>query len=302
MDGQRLHRIEPMTRILYSTDLHGHAAAFDTLLNIAVEEGVSIIVNGGDMLPKEEWTAQRPFLLKFFDVWIEKCQDLGIRYYGMFGNDDRKCVHDEWQRIVEEFPGWCNDLTTQWHTLPGGFAIRGVSEVPDYPFSLKDWVRRDHAAASPVPQLGTPCTSESGRMKVIPDLDEFLNSRPTLEQLLEAIEPPPVDYGRSILVAHAPPRGLDLATLWNGDDVGSVGVRIWIDRHQPLLTLHGHIHESPDAAARLKGAPRHTSLLGRTRCHQPGQRLPRELTYSVIELGETVRIDWRHGEPRPRKA
>lgn len=85
-----------MTRLLYSTDLHGHAQAFETLLNIAVEENIAIIVNGGDMLPKEAWVLQRPFLRKFFDVYIEKCQDLGIRFYGMFGNDDYKCVHDEW--------------------------------------------------------------------------------------------------------------------------------------------------------------------------------------------------------------
>jgi uncharacterized protein len=257
------------------------------------------------MLPKSAWTAQRPFLLKFFDVWIEKCQDLGIRYYGMFGNDDRKCVYDEWQRIVDEFPGWCNDLTAQWHTLPGGFAIRGVSEVPDYPFGLKDWVHRDHAAAPPVPQLGAPCTTESGTMAAITDLEDFLNSRPTLEQLLEAIEPPPVDFSRAILVAHAPPRGVRLATLWNGEDVGSLGVRIWIERHQPLLTLHGHIHESPDAAARFTGVPHHTSLLGRTQCHQPGQRLPHELTYSVIELAagsDAARIEWSHCEPRPRRS
>lgn len=174
--------------------------------------------------------------------------------------------------------------------------------MPDYPFGLKDWVRRDYAGAPPVPQRGTPCTTESGHMDGIPDLDEFLDGRPTLEQLLESMAPPPVEYGRAVLVAHAPPRGLELATLWNGIDVGSVGVRVWIDRHQPLLTLHGHIHESPDAAAKLRGRVRHTSLLGRTTCHQPGQRLPGELTYSIVELGETTRIDWRHCEPRPLRS
>jgi Icc-related predicted phosphoesterase len=33
--------------------------------------------------------------------------------------------------------------------------------------------------------------------------------------------------------------------LFNGEHIGSRAIRRWIERHQPLLTLHGHIHESP---------------------------------------------------------
>jgi uncharacterized protein len=41
--------------------------------------------------------------------------------------------------------------------------------------------------------------------------------------------------------------------------VGSTAVRALIERHQPVLSLHGHIHES-------KGIAR----IGRTTCVNPG--------------------------------
>jgi Icc-related predicted phosphoesterase len=65
----------------------------------------------------------------------------------------------------------------------------------------------------------------------------------------------------------------------------------WINRHQPLLTLHGHIHESPDVTGR------HAARLGRTVCHQPGQRGERQglLVYSMVTIEEArhVRIERR---------
>ncbi len=85
------------------------------------------------------------------------------------------------------------------------------------------------------------------------------------------------DLGHAIFNFHAPPVDstldtcpmLDASTdppsqiVRGGQPVlygaGSTAVRAAIDQHQPLLGLHGHIHES-QAAARL----------GRTLCINPG--------------------------------
>jgi Icc-related predicted phosphoesterase len=67
------------------------------------------------------------------------------------------------------------------------------------------------------------------------------------------------DLSRTILLFHTPPynTGLDRAAL-DGKKVdhvdldvhvGSIAVRRFIESKQPLLTLHGHVHES----ARMTG-------------------------------------------------
>jgi hypothetical protein len=43
--------------------------------------------------------------------------------------------------------------------------------------------------------------------------------------------------------------------------VGSTAVRSFIERHQPMLGLHSHIHESKNSA-----------MIGRTLCLNPGSK------------------------------
>jgi Icc-related predicted phosphoesterase len=83
------------------------------------------------------------------------------------------------------------------------------------------------------------------------------------------------DPSRAIFMFHAPPydSGLDIAREINPEDltvvmrngqpheipVGSKAVRQIIEEYQPLLSLHGHIHES-----------RGITTIGRTTCINPG--------------------------------
>jgi len=62
-----------------------------------------------------------------------------------------------------------------------------------------------------------------------------------------------------ILVSHAPPINTAVDKLSNGSHVGSTAVRSYIERHQPLLCLTGHIHES-----------RGLDTIGKTRILNPG--------------------------------
>ena len=93
------------------------------------------------------------------------------------------------------------------------------------------------------------------------------------------------------------PTSRPLALVESGQDVGSKAVRAFVEKHQPLLTLSGHIHESPDVGKALHGHPTHTATTGRTTCHQPGQELPHRFTYSIVEIDDQcgvprVRIVW----------
>jgi Icc-related predicted phosphoesterase len=62
-----------------------------------------------------------------------------------------------------------------------------------------------------------------------------------------------------------PPKGLSLDVCYNEEKVGSHSVFEWIKREQPLLTLHGHIHESYDVTSVWK------RNVGKTLVVQPGQ-------------------------------
>ena len=79
------------------------------------------------------------------------------------------------------------------------------------------------------------------------------------------------------LLAHSPPYGTALDRMHGGAAIGSRALRRWIETHQPLLTLHGHVHESP----RLSGQVR--ERLGATLCCNPGDSR-RRLRALRIEL------------------
>ncbi len=66
------------------------------------------------------------------------------------------------------------------------------------------------------------------------------------------------------LVAHTPPWGGALDRSHLGGHGGSRAVRRWIEEWQPLLTLHGHIHESPYLSGHW------AEYIGGTICINPG--------------------------------
>jgi Icc-related predicted phosphoesterase len=95
-----------------------------------------------------------------------------------------------------------------------------------------------------------------------------------------------------ILVAHAPPydSGLDQAPALDEEfgmrlrpgsglemaPVGSTAVREFIEERQPLLGLHGHVHESAGAVR-----------VGRTLCVNPGSQYGRGvLAATIVDLAD----------------
>jgi Icc-related predicted phosphoesterase len=104
------------------------------------------------------------------------------------------------------------------------------------------------------------------------------------EQMFEGLTAPPE---RTIFSLHCPPHGtgLDDAPQLTAEmdlkdagrstvPVGSTAVREVIERHQPALSLHGHIHEA-----------RGTTRLGRTLCINPGSSYEQDqLLGAVVEV------------------
>lgn len=51
-------------------------------------------------------------------------------------------------------------------------------------------------------------------------------------------------WNNLIVVAHNPPKDTKLDAIGSGAHVGSALIRDFLERHQPLLAISGHIHES----------------------------------------------------------
>ena len=55
----------------------------------------------------------------------------------------------------------------------------------------------------------------------------------------------PQSHQKAIYVMYAPPFCTALDRLTSNKPIGSKAIRYFIDEEQPIITLHGHIHESP---------------------------------------------------------
>jgi len=270
---------------LYVTDLHGWTNAYERIFQIAQEEEITVIINGGDVLPhaKDLIFTQRIFIEEYLSAYFERLNSYGISYYGMLSNDDCKAVLPYWQKLVATYSN-LHDLTDGWMDLGENLAISGCNYIPDPPFRLKDWCVLDKRGYVRPPQHPNPIISEDESFKKIEDIDTFFRDRPTLEELLKGIEEQKDSFERVIFVCHAPPYGVGLGNVEKNLDVGSNAVRDWIEKNQPLLTLHGHVHES----YLITGID--TVKIGRTTAHQPGQeRFMERLVYSTTDIkGDTV--------------
>ncbi len=269
-----------MFRLIYVTDLHGWIEGYEQISEIAQEEEITAIVNGGDMLPHAQDLifTQRRFIEEYLHPYFEKLESAGISYYSMLGNDDCQAVLPDWQALVRTYPR-LHDLTEGWMPLGDGLAICGCNYIPDPPFRLKDWCVLDTRDYVRPPQHPNPIISRGGILEPVDDIDAFFRARPTLEDILDAIAERASAFERAVLVCHTPPHGMGMGNTGPEVDVGSTAVRAWIEKHQPLLTLHGHIHES----FRVTGTD--TVQIGRTTVHQPGQeRLAGRLVYSIVDI------------------
>lgn len=127
------------------------------------------------------------------------------------------------------------------------YEIYGYSYVPPTPFRLKDWERYD--VSRYVPPGSIPLESGSFSQDIDLKRLQFETIQKDLEKLVKEN-----DLSRSVFLFHSPPYEtyLDRAAL-DGKmidyvpldvHVGSIAIKRFIEEHQPMLTLHGHVHES----------------------------------------------------------
>ena len=236
----------------FATDLHGQIDRYDKLLTAIVKERPDAVFFGGDLLPRPSifGTASNhaDFVEDYFIPSFKKArQALGPAYPDIFlllGNDDARCGEESFLAASTQ---------RLWHYVHlrkagfGDFSIYGYACVPPTPFLLKDWERYDVSrylppgCVSPEEGVRTVSVEESDiKWGTIQNDLESLAGNNALEQAVFLFHTPPYDTAldRAALdgrmYEHVP---LDL-------HVGSIAVSRFIQQRQPLLTLHGHVHES----------------------------------------------------------
>lgn len=273
-----------MSNCLFISDLHGSGTRYRTLFDLIESKRPPGVFFGGDLLPHPAGVSHSipPATRDFeFEQIRERFHQLrvtlGDEYPDVFiilGNDDPRAAE---QLFLE------GERDRLWHymhmrTLPyGDFEVSGYACIPPSPFQLKDWEVYD---VSRFVDPGCVSPEDGFRTVEIPQREVRIS---TIKQDLELL------FGersldRTIVLFHSPPYkcALDRAAL-DGQmvdhapvdvHVGSIAIQRFIKSRQPLLTLHGHIHES----ARITGGWR--------------AQFDRTCAYSAAHDGEELAVVW----------
>jgi len=254
----------------FSSDLHGRVDQYEKLFDAILAEPPEAVFLGGDLLPSglavlsSRGDEADDFVAGFL---VPRLRELKRRLSGAYprmfvilGNDDPRSEESAFEAAAAD--GVWTYIHDHRADL-GDFVVYGYAFVPPTPFLLKDWERYD------VSQFVDPgCVSpEEGHrtVPVAPRAVRYATIQADLDRLTGDAE-----LTRAIMLFHAPPyqSKLDRIAMPAGMidhapvdvHVGSVAIQRFIAARQPLLTLHGHIHES----ARLTGAWQ--DRIGKTVC------------------------------------
>lgn len=269
-----------MKKIIYTADLHGNEKFYKILLKKAEDENVYAVVIGGDLCGREgnaideKITHQKLFLENFMIPLFKKFKqnNKNKRIFLIMGNDDFKVnlgvlENDQKNKIIKSIHNKSTKLTKN-------FNIAGYSFVNPTPFRLKDWEKPDFEGDKGPAQLFNEevRSAEKGSGTIKEDL-----------QKLKKLSNPK----KTIYVIHAPPYNTKLDIILNGTHVGSKAVRKFIEKEQPLLTLHGHIHESPQMSGSWH------DKIGKTVCINVGSSYPEDkLNCVVIDMEDLNNIEY----------
>jgi Icc-related predicted phosphoesterase len=282
-------------KLYYAGDVHGSEKCWRKFLNAAKFYEVDTLIMGGDitgkmMVPvveRPDGRYEASVLGRHETVEGEKLGELEkrIRFNGFY---PYRCDRREYERLEADrdyregtFTKVMVDEVRRWIHLAeerlDGTGIRCfVMPGNDDEFAIDEALESTYVVnpdlsvvqLDGVQMLSCSWTNPTPWNSPREEDEERLAER--LEGLAASLEPDvPVIFN-----LHCPPHGTtldkapqltaDLQVMLDGGEprivsVGSTAVRALIERHQPLLSLHGHIHESK-AIARI----------GRTTCVNPG--------------------------------
>jgi len=310
---------EPQTRILFATDMHGSEGAWRKFLNASAMLKVNVAICGGDLTGKmivpiiERSDGKYTYYLMkkthiIDSTELEKAFK-EVRGIGYYPHQTSESEYEEMRqnpaKVDEVFHKVMSTTLERWFSL--------ISEkVPKETQIIVCPGNDDRTLVDDVIKNQKDVINAEGRVINIDEMHEmvstgWVNPSPwktareedddKLEARLEKYISQVKDRSSAIFNFHAPPfqSKLDEAPLLDKDlnpiiqsgnvvmvPVGSKAVRKMIEKYQPLLGLHGHIHE---ASGSIK--------IGRTYCVNPGSEYAEGILRAfLIELkgNEIIRL------------
>jgi Icc-related predicted phosphoesterase len=312
-DGGSRRRV----KLLFTTDLHGSTLTFRKLLRVLELWAPDAVVVGGDvsgkaMVPVAQEADGRHRILWMgreyetrdsaeLKVIEDKISQLGFYPYRapideiqeMRDCPDRaervfeQLIVERWASWLDQLEERCAELKIPAYVMAGNDDPWSLDEVT---FTQRQWVRAADGRVLPllgdwvIVSLGLGNQTPWGCPRDLPE--EELELR--LDEVAAMTE-----FTNAVANIHVPPysSSLDLAPKLDTSvsppiprageviPVGSTAVRRFIEEHQPLLSLHGHIHESPGA-----------TKIGRTLAINPGSEYGEGILRGVIVTLEPDRV------------
>jgi Icc-related predicted phosphoesterase len=272
-------------RLAYTADLHGDIESYRALLAFAAASGAGAAIVGGDLLPhtahrQDAIRRQRAFVEQSLRPLLERfsTQHPAVHVFLLPGNDDWAAAVAALDQLVAD--GLAHTLHEQIYPLDDQTWLAGYACVPLTPFSIKDYERRDDG---PLPPLSFAIAFASSSGVVEPVTAAEIERLPSIAEALDALAQQS-DPRRTVYVCHTPPAETPLDLMPRGRHVGSRALRAFIERRQPPLTLHGHIHEAPALSGRF------ACQIGQTWCVNPGhdQRRFHAVTLDTDDIAGTI--------------
>lgn len=243
-----------MTSCFFSSDLHGHKDRYQKLFQAIKNERPEAVFLGGDILPSAGFMSNLPdfnhvefindYLVTELTQLLKKLGDNFPRIFLILGNDDGRLAE---ALILAAAVSGVWEYVHDKKVVFKSYYVFGYSYIPPSPFLFKDWERYDVSR-----HLDPGCVSPEEGMHTFSDpcqLRKYSTIKKDLEQLTRN-----ENLDNAIFLFHAPPyktkldrAGLDGKMIDHVPldvHVGSIAIQRFIKIRQPLLTLHGHVHES----------------------------------------------------------
>ena len=299
------------TRVFFTTDVHGSTVVFKKFINSAKFYEAQVIILGGDMVGKmivplveqANHSFRANYLGKVYDVSAGdevKQLELTLENSGLYpvhvSPEEVKAFGEDKSLVEKRFSQLATERVAAWLQIADE-RLRGtgikcfVQPGNDDPYEIDQVFGRsecvtnvdqtltmlddDHEMISIGAANQTPwqCPRDLPEEELTRRIEAVAGKLKNPSTAVFNLHVPPYDTNLDIapeLDANLTPK-LSLSGGFKTIPVGSKAVRAAIEKYQPLVGLHGHIHESRSA-----------QKLGKTMCINPGSEYGEGVLRGVI--------------------